>query len=70
MKTEERRTAICPRCGKAYRGRPALSRTDNKTYICRIVEQREALENIGVDEKEQGRNTLQQFIAIQEHQDI
>ena len=53
MKTEERRTAICPRCGKAYRGRPALSRADNKTYICPDCGTREALESIGVDEKEQ-----------------
>lgn len=53
MKTEERRAAICPRCGKEYTGRPALSRADNKTYICPDCGTREALESIGVDEKEQ-----------------
>lgn len=25
---------ICPRCGKVYRGYPAVSRYDNETYIC------------------------------------
>lgn len=53
MKIEGRRTAICPRCAKKYTGRPALSRTDNKTYICPDCGTREALESIGVDEKEQ-----------------
>ncbi len=53
MKTKEKRTAICPRCGKVYRGIPALSRADNKTYICPDCGTREALESIGVDEKEQ-----------------
>ena len=53
MKIEGKRTAICPRCGKVYRGIPALSRADNKTYICPDCGTREALESIGVDEKEQ-----------------
>lgn len=53
MKIEGRRTAICPRCAKKYTGRPALSRTDNKTYIFPDCGTREALESIGVDEKEQ-----------------
>lgn len=34
MKTREMRIAICPKCGKEYQGSPALSRVDNKTYIC------------------------------------
>ena len=25
---------VCPRCGNAYKGYPALSRVDNKTEIC------------------------------------
>lgn len=65
MKTEERRTAICPRCGKAYRGRPALSRTDNSPD-CGT---REALESIGVDEKEQ-EEILATIHSHTEHQDI
>lgn len=43
----------CPRCGKQYRGAPALSRVDNKTLICPDCGTREALESIGVDNDEQ-----------------
>lgn len=53
MKTEERRTAICPKCGKEYHGHPTLSRTDNTTYICPDCGTREALESIGVAKDEQ-----------------
>lgn len=44
---------ICPRCGKAYCGSPALSRADNETLICPDCGTREALESIGVDASEQ-----------------
>lgn len=44
---------ICPKCGRTYHGSPALSREDNQTYICADCGTREALESIGVDEKEQ-----------------
>ena len=47
-KYEDIKTAICPKCGQEYTGRPALSRADNKTMICP-----EALENIGVGKEEQ-----------------
>lgn len=43
----------CPRCGRIFRGRPALSREDNKTSICPDCGTREALAFIGVDEEEQ-----------------
>ena len=33
-KYEDIKTAICPKCGHEYTGRPALSRADNKTMIC------------------------------------
>ena len=33
-KYEDIKTAICPKCGQEYTGRPALSRADNKTMIC------------------------------------
>ena len=46
-------TAICPKCGQAYTGHPALSRTDNATLICPDCGTREALESIGVDAEEQ-----------------
>ncbi len=55
MKTEKLRIRICPRCGKAYGDRPALSRTDNVTLICPDCGTREALQSIGVDTDEQDR---------------
>ena len=45
--------ALCPRCGKTFKGHPALSRLDNKTQICPDCGTREALESIGVNETEQ-----------------
>ena len=33
MKTETVLTAVCPKCGNAYSGHPALSRPDNETLI-------------------------------------
>lgn len=54
MKTDvNTRIKICPRCGNAYHGAPALSRKDNETLICPDCGTREALESIGVDEQEQ-----------------
>ena len=47
------RVAVCPRCGKTYYGRPALSRADNETLICPDCGTREALESIGVSAEEQ-----------------
>ena len=43
----------CPRCGGVYSGHGAVSRADNLTIICPDCGTREALESIGVDEKEQ-----------------
>lgn len=51
--TNEIRIKICPRCGNAYHGAPALSRQDNETLLCPDCGTREALDSIGVDEKEQ-----------------
>ena len=39
---------VCPLCGNEYSGYPALSRTDNKTFICPDCGQRQALESIGI----------------------
>jgi len=47
------RISVCPRCGQTYHGRPAVSRADGKTPLCPDCGTREALESIGVDEKEQ-----------------
>ena len=45
--------SVCPRCGKTYFERPALSRVDNETLICPDCGTREALESIGVSVEEQ-----------------
>jgi len=45
-------TKICPKCGKTYRGHPAISRVDNETPICPECGTREALEGLGIPPKE------------------
>ena len=52
MKDNVARTAVCPLCGRTYCGVSSLSRADNETPICPDCGTREALESIGVDEKE------------------
>lgn len=65
MKIEEKRTAVCPKCGKTYTGHPALSRADNKTLVCPDCGVREALASIGVSEEEQAKilTTIHEHIA-------
>lgn len=46
---------VCPKCGKTYTGRPAVSRADNATLICPDCGTRESLESIGVGAEEQER---------------
>lgn len=53
MKSDEKRTAICPKCGQEYTGAPALSRFDSETFVCPDCGTREALDSIGISEKEQ-----------------
>lgn len=55
MKETMTRAAVCPRCGKVYTDRPAISRVDDKTPICPDCGTREALESIGVDTAEQDK---------------
>ena len=55
MKETIARTAVCPRCGKVYTDRPAISRTDDKTPICPDCGTRESLESIGIDTAEQDK---------------
>ena len=43
----------CPKCGKLFSERGAVSRVDNVTIICSDCGTREALDSIGVDETEQ-----------------
>ncbi len=47
------RISICPVCGKAYAGHPAISRKDNETPICPDCGIREALATLNVDIEEQ-----------------
>ena len=53
MKSTENTTRICPICGTAYRGVPALSRIDNATLICPDCGTKQSLESIGVSKEEQ-----------------
>ena len=55
MKTNEMTINTCPKCGKEYKGRGALSRVDNLTVICPDCGTREALESIGISKEEQER---------------
>lgn len=53
MKTDEKRTALCPKCGQEYFGRPALSRFSPDTFVCLDCGTREALDSIGIGKVEQ-----------------
>ena len=55
MKETMIRKAVCPRCGKVYTDRSAISRADNKTPICPDCGTRESLESIGIDTAEQDK---------------
>lgn len=44
---------ICPLCGRTFSEPPALSRTDNKTYICPDCGTRQALASLGCGTGEQ-----------------
>ena len=44
-----RQEAICPKCGRSYRGRPALSREDGVGDICPDCGTREALASLGCE---------------------
>ena len=43
---------ICPKCGKEYKGVPALSREDNETLICPECGTRESLHSVGMEESD------------------
>ena len=55
MKPDATCIATCPFCGQTYSGRPAISRTDNKTPICTDCGTREALQSLGVSIEEQNK---------------
>lgn len=50
---KEKIESTCPKCNKIYYGRPAVSRSDNRTLICPDCGTREALESMGVSVEEQ-----------------
>ena len=52
MKGGIRQFRVCPLCGEAYSGHPAISRTDNETPICSDCGSRQALEALGISEAE------------------
>lgn len=52
METRTNEIKVCPRCGKSYKGHPALSRKDNETAICPTCGTREALEDLGIEKEE------------------
>lgn len=41
---------VCPKCGRLYKGHPALSREDNETLICPECGARESLMDLGCDQ--------------------
>ena len=53
MKERVIHRGVCPKCGTAYEGRPAISREDNETAICPDCGTREALAILGIDREEQ-----------------
>lgn len=48
----------CPKCGKIYTDYPALSRRDNKTYICPECGQREAIEDFLKNRKDKNESLI------------
>jgi len=63
METVNTETKVCPKCGKEYRGHPAISRADGQTAICPLCGTREALEALGLaaDEIEKIVATIPNF---------
>ena len=47
-----KRVSKCQKCKREFRGYPALSRVDNKTWICPRCGVKEALDATNLSEKE------------------
>jgi len=43
---------ICPKCGREYTGKPAISRADNATILCPDCGTEEALSSLGISDDE------------------
>lgn len=52
METVSNEVKVCPKCGKTYKGHPAISRDDNETPICPLCGTKEALEGLGLSQQE------------------
>ena len=52
METVSNEVKVCPKCGKTYKGHPAISRDDNQTPICPLCGTKEALEGLGLSQQE------------------
>lgn len=55
MKEQVFEKPTCPKCGRTYTERPALSRSDNETLICPDCGTREALDSMGISIEEQDK---------------
>ena len=55
MKERVTEARTCPKCGRTYTERPALSRHDNATLISPDCGTREALETMGISIEEQDK---------------
>ena len=53
MTEKSKEPRLCPKCGCKYEKYPALSRADNKTYVCPDCGVKEALQSIGISPEEQ-----------------
>lgn len=62
-KNNQMKQRICPRCGGTYSDAPALSRADNKTFICPDCGTREALASMGVELSEQEK-ILESIVSV------
>ena len=65
METVTNEIKVCPRCGKTYKGHPAISRADNETPICPTCGTREALEGLGI-KSDEIENIIQTIPKIEE----
>lgn len=59
METVSTEIKVCPKCGKEYRGHPAVSRADGQTAICPLCGTREALEGLGLSADE-----IEKIVAV------
>lgn len=64
-RNHQMKSAVCPLCGRAYTGYPAVSRMDSKTEICPDCGIREALDAAGVSDK-QKNEILNEIHKLQE----